>query len=646
MRQVFLSFILLLGLLLSYSSVNAKVWTVTNTNDSGLGSLRAAKDSCASGDTIRFDVSLLSSGNDTILLTSGEIDFGNKAITIIGLYNSTDTLFISGGGSSRIFSFNGAGKVILDSLALINGNGVGSLLSGYGGAVFYYNSTDTLFIKNCVIRNNSTSGGGGGIYSAYSSYFSSSSSSVSIINSTISGNSAGSYGGGVAAYSASSSTISSSVSIINSTINGNSAGSYGGGVAAYSTTSSTISSSYVTIINSTINGNSANSDGGGVYSEASSSSISIDNSTITGNAASVYGGGVCASANDSSIVSIINSTISENSAYYGGGVYASSGGISAINTTSSIVALNTVVGSNKNFYNSQTPTITSGGYNIFGDSPSGATGTDQVNITSAQLNLQPLAYNGGLTKTMLPGPGSVAINMGNPSDMSDAQNGPVSCGRRDVGAAEVTLETFASIAPTTCGSYTSPSGNYTWTQSGIYKDTLTNAAGCDSIIIINLTVTKVDTSVTFNPPVITSNATGATYQWLDCNNNLSPIQGATGQSFTATSSGNYAVEVTYNGCKDTSSCHYVVVSGLYANDFGAKLSVYPNPNQGAFKIDLGNKYEQAEITIIDLAGKLVYKNTFYNTQIADINIKDISSGIYYVRINSGNKKAMLKIIVQ
>ena len=39
-----------------------------------------------------------------------------------------------------------------------------------------------------------------------------------------------------------------------------------------------------------------------------------------------------------------------------------------------------------------------------------------------------------------------------------------------------------------CDTYTSPSGNYTWTQSGTYTDTLQNAGGCDSVLTINLTV--------------------------------------------------------------------------------------------------------------------------------------------------------------
>lgn len=44
-------------------------------------------------------------------------------------------------------------------------------------------------------------------------------------------------------------------------------------------------------------------------------------------------------------------------------------------------------------------------------------------------------------------------------------------------------ETTSSISETVCETYTSPSGNYTWTTS--------NTAGCDSVITIDLTINTV-----------------------------------------------------------------------------------------------------------------------------------------------------------
>ncbi|WP_343747271.1 MopE-related protein [Fluviicola sp.] len=49
--------------------------------------------------------------------------------------------------------------------------------------------------------------------------------------------------------------------------------------------------------------------------------------------------------------------------------------------------------------------------------------------------------------------------------------------------------TTSTISPVACGSYTVPSTDETYSVSGTYHDTIPNAAGCDSIITINLTIT-------------------------------------------------------------------------------------------------------------------------------------------------------------
>jgi len=60
---------------------------------------------------------------------------------------------------------------------------------------------------------------------------------------------------------------------------------------------------------------------------------------------------------------------------------------------------------------------------------------------------------------------------------------------------------------------------------------------------------------------------GATYQWLDCNNNYAYISGETNQTYTPTTTGYFAVELTISdACRgnqvDTSSCHLVDYSGI------------------------------------------------------------------------------------
>lgn len=54
-------------------------------------------------------------------------------------------------------------------------------------------------------------------------------------------------------------------------------------------------------------------------------------------------------------------------------------------------------------------------------------------------------------------------------------------------------ETSSTLTISECISYTSPSGNYTWTTSDTYKDTIPNAAMCDSVITINLTINQPET---------------------------------------------------------------------------------------------------------------------------------------------------------
>jgi hypothetical protein len=59
-----------------------------------------------------------------------------------------------------------------------------------------------------------------------------------------------------------------------------------------------------------------------------------------------------------------------------------------------------------------------------------------------------------------------------------------------------------------CESYESPSGDYTWTTSGSYNDTIPNAAGCDSVITTNLTITYPSTGTDVQTAC-------DSYEWID-----------------------------------------------------------------------------------------------------------------------------------
>jgi hypothetical protein len=69
------------------------------------------------------------------------------------------------------------------------------------------------------------------------------------------------------------------------------------------------------------------------------------------------------------------------------------------------------------------------------------------------------------------------------------------------------------------------------------------------------------TAVTQNNNTLTAVA-NASYQWLDCNNGNQPIANATGQIFVAPNPGSYSVQITENGCTQTSACIEVLVTSV------------------------------------------------------------------------------------
>ncbi len=201
-----------------------------------------------------------------------------------------------------------------------------------------------------------------------------------------------------------------------------------------------------------------------------------------------------------------------------------------------------------------------------------------------------------------------------------------------------------AINVSACNSYTSPSGNYTWTSSGTYLDTLLNTAGCDSTFIIFLTIVSVDTSVTQSGTLLSSNASGAVYQWLNCDSGNAVIAGETNQNFTATNNGRYAVQVSRGVCTDTSACYEVTGIGILKNDFGAVLRVYPNPTIGQLNIDLGHTYRDVSIITLNLLGEIFSSEHFSLTQQLSIDLVG-PKGFYFIEIQTGEgMSAMLKVL--
>jgi hypothetical protein len=200
-----------------------------------------------------------------------------------------------------------------------------------------------------------------------------------------------------------------------------------------------------------------------------------------------------------------------------------------------------------------------------------------------------------------------------------------------------------SIARTACYSYVSPSKKYTYTKSDTYYDTIPNASGCDSVITINLTINSADVSVTNSSPTLTANAAMATYQWLDCDNNFTEINSANSKSYLATSNGNYAVEVTQNGCIDTSLCINVSNANILESTFGNQLKVFPNPTKDEVTVELGNHYNEVSVIVRNALGQEVMSTSFNKTNAFIINIPG-ETGLYMLELHAPEHKALLRVL--
>ncbi len=206
----------------------------------------------------------------------------------------------------------------------------------------------------------------------------------------------------------------------------------------------------------------------------------------------------------------------------------------------------------------------------------------------------------------------------------------------------INSSSFGIDVQSACDTYTWIDGNTYTSSDNSATHTLINAAGCDSIVTLNLTINTVSASVSQDGAILSADENGASYQWLNCPE-LTPVDGATEQTYMATENGDYAVLVNNNGCSETSDCLTVTITGIIENDFGPGLLLYPNPTVGDFSIDLGEDSQFAKITITDLRGKVLMSKSYNDQSILNMEL-DEPAGIYLVRIESDGKKAVVRLV--
>ncbi|MBL4586176.1 MAG: T9SS type A sorting domain-containing protein, partial [Flavobacteriales bacterium] len=199
-----------------------------------------------------------------------------------------------------------------------------------------------------------------------------------------------------------------------------------------------------------------------------------------------------------------------------------------------------------------------------------------------------------------------------------------------------------------CNQFTSPSGNYTWTESGIYNDYVAYGSGCDSVFTIDLTVVETDNSIGLDIGSLTlsSNGINDSYQWLNCNENYAAVSGETEQSFQVTQDGSYAVQINTEGCVDTSDCLMIIGVGIAEKTFAEQLSVFPNPTNGELTIELGETMKNLTLNVWNAKGKLVSDGSFNSVERLNTEIAG-EDGIYLLELTTERgERALFKVIKQ
>lgn len=85
-------------------------------------------------------------------------------------------------------------------------------------------------------------------------------------------------------------------------------------------------------------------------------------------------------------------------------------------------------------------------------------------------------------------------------------------------------------------------------------------------------------------------------------------------------------------------------------EFGAKsVSIYPNPNQGVFTMNIFSLTQQEiDVAVTDLTGKVVHKELMYcsnGENSKEIKLENLQNGLYLVSIRKGNEVVTKKLFI-
>ena len=234
-----------------------------------------------------------------------------------------------------------------------------------------------------------------------------------------------------------------------------------------------------------------------------------------------------------------------------------------------------------------------------------------------------------------------------------SSNGPCS----DTNSLTITVSSpsAASISNTACQSYTWPVNGQTYTQSGTYTATIPNAAGCDSVITLNLTIGQPtnSTETISNCGNYLWAANGQTYtQSGTYTSTFTNAQGCvstqtldltihqpSASTLTETALNSYILNGqtytqsgTYNqiipnsvGCDSTITLN-LTLSFTDVIELRANIRMYPNPTYNELTIERSSS-SNCKYFLMDGQGRLVQEGELSGT-VSQLSLGALNSGIY------------------
>ncbi len=91
------------------------------------------------------------------------------------------------------------------------------------------------------------------------------------------------------------------------------------------------------------------------------------------------------------------------------------------------------------------------------------------------------------------------------------------------------------------------------------------------------------------------------------------------------------------------------VTGIDRNSLENNIRIYPNPSTGMVYLTIdGMEGENLKVTVLNTQGKVVYTKKFTNSSLSreQIDLTGISKGLFFIRVENGDRTVVKRIVIQ